>query len=307
LQETVHTFTALWVGRSLTGLGVGGIYPLTYSLISDIVTARERAAAAAWVGLAEGVGMAAGTLLAGNLGTAEGSLLGSQGWRLPFVLAALPNFALVPLFWIVCQEPARGGGEEALQSELEQGLVYNRRIKLSDYKIIFSNRTNIYFILQSIPGTIGWGMLPFWMIDYYHDQKGVSIPLATNLMIVVGLGMIAGGFVGGLVGNWLHRKNPRYLPLLCGFTTLMGMAGFFVMINYPVPTPAGVAEMLGPLVVGVVAGFFITITSSNIRAIVLNVNPPENRGGGPENPPPAGGRKPAVCADGHPLSAGAAG
>jgi len=278
LTGYVHSYNQLLVVRALTGIGVGGIVPLIYSMIGDLVTQRERATAAAWIGLAEGLGMGIGTVLAGNLAESSFSFLGASGWRLPFVLAALPNFLLAPIFWFACQEPARGGGEKAIQKELNQGLKYTHRIKLSDYRLIFRNRTNLYFFYQSIPGTIGWGVLLFWMVTFYTMDKHVSIAMATNLFLLVGVGMILGGFFGGIIGDRLHRRSKKYMPLLCGYTTLAGLVLFLAMIHYPVPDHPTAFDLAGPLLIGVIGGFFITVTSSNIRAIVLNVNPPENRG-----------------------------
>ncbi len=278
LTGYVKTYEQLLIVRALTGLGIGGLLPIIYSMIGDLVSDRERSTAAAWIGLSEGLGMVIGMLMAGNLGGSSIELFGSQGWRLPFVLAALPNFILIPIFWFTCTEPSRGGGEAAIRKEIDMGIAYLKRIKLSDYIRIFRNRTNLYFFMQSIPGTIGWGVVPYWIITFYSVQKNVSIAVATNLSMVIGAGMILGGFVGGFTGNWLHQKNKSYLPLYCGITTLIGMSFFFIMIHFPMSKTPGAADMIGPLITGVIGGFFITITSSNIRAIVLNVNPPENRG-----------------------------
>jgi len=278
LTGYVDSYEQLLIVRSLTGLGIGGMMPLIFSMIGDLVSDKERSTAAAWIGLAEGLGLISGVLLAGNLGGSDIEFLGSTGWRLSFVIAALPNFLLVPIFLITCKEPLRGGGESAIKKELDRGHSYLRRIKPADYITIFKKRTNLYFFLQSIPGTIGWGVLPYWLITYYAVEKGVKIADATNLSILVGLGMIVGGFFGGMSGNWLHRKKKSYLPIYCGITTILGMGMFYVMIHYPMVSDPTISDMIGPMVTGSIAGFFITITSSNIRAIVLNVNPPENRG-----------------------------
>ncbi|HUT53178.1 MAG TPA: MFS transporter [bacterium] len=278
LTGYVHTYEQLLAVRVLTGLGVGGMMPLIFSMIGDLVSERERSTAAAWIGLAEGLGMAVGMVMAGNLGASHFTFLGTSGWRLPFVLAALPNFALAPMFWLTTAEPTRGAGEKALRKQIEKGAEYTRRIRLSDYPIILGNRTNLYFFMQSIPGTIGWGVLPYWIITFYATRKNVSIPMATNLSLLIGVGMMLGGFAGGIIGNLLHARNKKYLPLLCGVTTLLGFGFFLAMVHYPLPPAPTFLDMAGPLAVGIIGGFLITITSSNIRAIVLNVNPPENRG-----------------------------
>ncbi|OGP60626.1 MAG: hypothetical protein A2V67_14430 [Deltaproteobacteria bacterium RBG_13_61_14] len=278
LTGYVRSFEELFLIRALTGLGIGGLMPLIYSMIGDLVTDKERATASSWIGLAEGVGLALGMAVAGNLvERTDVAFLGASGWRLPFVLAALPNFILAPLFLLLAKEPPRGGGERSIQKELAQGLEYKRRIKLRDYLTIFRNRTNLYFILQAVPGTIGWGVLPNWVVAYYQE-KNVSAALATNLNLLIGLGMILGGFFGGILGDRLHRRNKKYSPILCGITTLLGLAFFLAMLHWPLPDHPAVADMAGPLAIGIVGGFLITVTSSNIRAIVLNVNPPENRG-----------------------------
>lgn len=279
LTGYVRTYQELFIIRSLTGLGIGGIMPLIFSMIGDVVSERERTTAAAWVGLAEGLGQAGGMLLSGNLSESPITFLGASGWRLPFVIAAIPNFFIVPIFWLACREPVRGGGEIELKKYLEMGREYTRRIKLGDYISILKNRTNLYFFLQSIPGTVGWGVLPNWIIAYYVMEKKVPISLATNLMFILGLGMIMGGFFGGIIGNKLHAINKKYSPILCGVTTLLAVVFFFLVLHYPLPPiVVNVAQMTGPLLLGIVAGFLVTITSSNVRAMVLNVNPPENRG-----------------------------
>jgi len=231
----VDSYAELLVVRALTGLGIGGMLPLIFSMVGDLVTDKERPSAAAWFGLAEGMGMALGQMMAGHLGSTDFTFLGAEGWRAPFVLVALPNFLLAPLFMLICKEPPRGGGEDSIQAELDRGLEYKRRIKLSDYKVIFSRRTNLYFVLQGIPGTIGWGVIPYWTVMFFVTEKGVPKPTATNLSIIIGGAMILGGLVGGLVGSKLHQRDKRLVPILCGVTTIIGMAFFLLMFSLPMP------------------------------------------------------------------------
>lgn len=278
LTGYVRSYNELLLVRSLTGIGIGGIMPLIYSIMGDLVSERERSTASAWLGLAEGIGLGGGMILAGFLAESDVKLLGTTGWRLPFVLVALPNFFVVPLFWFFSKEPMRGGGEDSIKTALQKGKEYTRKIQLSDYWAILKRKTNIHFFLQSIPGTVGWGVLPAWMITFYHVTKEVSIATATMINTIVGVGMIAGGFIGGIWGNSLHKKDKRYLPMFCGITTLAGVVFFYILFHYPIPEAPSMRDFIGPLVVGVIGGAFITMTGSNVRAIVMNVNPPENRG-----------------------------
>ncbi len=47
-----------------------------------------------------------------GFGTLFGMIMAGMiaGWRLPFILAAVPNFILAPLFYFIAEEPKRGRG-----------------------------------------------------------------------------------------------------------------------------------------------------------------------------------------------------
>ena len=280
--QTASQFVAL---RALTGIGIGAVLPLTYSLIGDLFTARERPSAAAWIGLADGIGIAGGQLLAGMMGPV-------QGWRLPFILVAIPNLVIAVLFLFMADEPKRGSGEEALHAAVEAGAEYTERIHLSDLKKLFSNKTNLLLFFQGIPGSMPWGFFFTFLVDFYHSNKGYSVQDATLLVTVFGGGAILGGFVGGLLGGWLYKKKPAYLPALCGTSILLGIAPILVIVNWAdapgSPTQRAMEVLAGaaaagsniliPALLGIVGAFIATMTSSNVKAVLIDVNPPENRG-----------------------------
>jgi MFS family permease len=85
LTGFVQTYGQFFWIRALTGIAIGGALPITYSLVGDYFSHRQRASASAFIGFAQGLGIAGGQLLAGFIGP-------SLGWRLPFIIVALPNF-----------------------------------------------------------------------------------------------------------------------------------------------------------------------------------------------------------------------
>ncbi|HVE83827.1 MAG TPA: MFS transporter [Myxococcales bacterium] len=280
--KNVDQFVVL---RALTGFGIGAVLPLTYSLIGDLFSARGRPVAVAWMGLATGIGIAVGQVFAGLAGP-------TLGWRVPFIAVAVPNLVLSVLFALTAKEPGRGSAETELKSALEHGAEYEERIKLEDLKTIFSNRTNLLVFFQGIPGSMPWGFFFTYLVDYYHANKGFSVEAATLLVSVFGVGAILGGFVGGLMGGRLYEKRTAYLPLICGIGVLGGLFPLMAVVNWssaPVDplaaalsaldqVKAGGAGIAGPAALGFVGALIATLPSSNVKAVLMNVNPPENRG-----------------------------
>ena len=81
LSGFADTYTQFFIMRALTGIGIGGIIPLTYSLLGDYFSSKERIKIVTLIGLSAGTGIAVGQLTAGILGD-------SFGWRLPFIIFA---------------------------------------------------------------------------------------------------------------------------------------------------------------------------------------------------------------------------
>ncbi len=271
LTGFAQSYGQLFWLRALTGIGIGGALPLVYSLIGDYFSPRMRPAATAYMALAMGLGIAVGQLLAGFIGP-------SYGWRLPFILVAVPNFGLGLVFWLTIREPQRGKTEESLKDLIEAGEVYTAKISWPEYKNLFRIKTNLLVFLQGIPGTVPWGVFFIFLNDYLSQNKGYSVETATLIIMVIGGAAIFGGFLGGLLGQKLYNLNPKYLPLLCGSTTLIGIIPTAILINIPDQTGVAHPQMLLPLMAGFLTGFIISITGPNVKAMLLNVNAPETRG-----------------------------
>jgi len=271
LTGFTRNYEELFWARALTGLGLGGALPLVYSLLGDYFSARARAAATAITGFAMGIGIAAGQVLASMIGP-------TLGWRLPFILVAAPNLVLIGVLAAVMREPARGGTEEALKELVERGEVYAERVDWARWKAIFRTRTNALVFLQGLPGTVPWGIFFTFLNDFYAQDKGYSVERAVLLVMAIGVGALAGGLVGGLWGNRLYNRNPAYLPILSGVTALLGIPPTLVLINLPAHAGGGAPPMALPLVLSLVTGFVISIPSSNVKAMLINVNAPEIRG-----------------------------
>ena len=247
--------------RLLTGIGVGGIYPITFSLLSDYVSDRHRAKACAGVDIAWGLGMLSGPLLAGI------ALQTEFGWRLAFILAAMPSFPLLALYAWLAREPERGATEAGHRPGDNQAAF-----GLADIKQIFANRSNVLLFLQGIPGSVPWGVLPFWIISYFREDRGFGLANATATWEVFGVATVAGGLLWAVAGDSLFRRRAAYPAILCTLVILAGMVPLYLLVNIEWP------GMLHYLALAVCGGLLISVASANVRALLMNVNTPNHRG-----------------------------
>ena len=270
-KQFTQTYEQLLVLRILTGLGVGGIFPLTFSLVGDYFRAEHRAFVNALIGAAWAIGQIFGQTLAGLVAS-------SMGWRFPFIIIASPNFLLVLLFALLAKEPKRGAKEEGIGELVKEGAEYTEKIKLKDFAVIFRNRTNLLSFLQGIPGSIPWGILPFYLITYYETVKHFSKEASTILTLVFGVGITVGGVLGGWVGERMYKRNPRILPVFCGCAVMGGVLPTILLLAMQFPAQPTVANLLWPAIFGLFGGVIVSLPSANVKTVLLNVNRPEHRG-----------------------------
>lgn len=67
-------------------------------------------------------------------------------------------------------------------------------------------RVAVVLLLQGLFGCLPWGVVQTYINDYLHQQKGLSVELATTVITVFGVGcafgVIAGGAAGQALYNW---------------------------------------------------------------------------------------------------------
>ena len=261
LTGFVENYQQFFWLRALTGIGIGAIIPITYSLLADYFPSNMRSAATGYLGLVVGLGIGGGQLLAGLTGP-------EYGWKISFIIVSVPNFIFLLLYAIFATEPARGKSDGNINDIT--------KINLSIIKQLISKKTNILVFLQGIAGTVPWSVFFVYLTDYLAQDIGYSVQMASLVVFVIGLSAMIGGFAGGLIGNKLYNINPKYQPLLSAVCTFIGMVPTAFLINLsPVESNTSV---IYPLVLGIFSGFFITITAPNMKAVLMNVNHPNTRG-----------------------------
>ena len=171
LTGFVQTYEQFFWLRALTGIGIGAIIPITYSLIGDYFPSNVRSSITGYLGLVVGLGIGGGQLLAGMIGP-------EYGWKLPFVIVAAPNFIILLLYALFGTEPKRGQSDENVSSISD--------INLSVIRKIFSKKTNVLVFLQGAAGTVPWAVFFVYLTDYLAQDIGYTIQTASFVVFVIG-------------------------------------------------------------------------------------------------------------------------
>ena len=270
LTGFAESYHQMFFLRVLTGIGIGGSVPIAFSLIGDFFTEKTRPRAQAWYDAITTIGVLLGMIIAGFLGPA-------LGWRVPFMIVSAPNFLFV-IGMLFAKEPPRGAGEQEIREYMIEGKQYKGSLRLKDYLRLLKVPTNIWLFLQGIPGTVAWGIIPFYLIVFYQRYKHFPVQLGTVLLIILGLGTVLGKLLGGLIGNSIYLKKRSLLPIFLGVMQLIGVVPILITLMWPAPQNPTIKDLLVPGIFGFLGALLISTSGPNVRAILMNVNLPEHRG-----------------------------
>ncbi|KAG1658249.1 hypothetical protein FOA52_008509 [Chlamydomonas sp. UWO 241] len=255
--------------RILTGVSVGGVFPLIYSLLGDLFPIQQRASVSAFITIATGAGVFCGQLLSAWIGPASGD------WRLPFVVV---NAITVPVAFAMVattKEPPRGCCEETFQKSWAtgDGVAYSERISWAKIRTLLKVPSNWCIILQGLPGSLPWGMVLVFLNDFLQIENGFSTGTATLIITVFGFGAAVGVVGGGILGQWLFNRRKEWNAWLSGITTWLSIGPAMFLVNVPLKPRLALT-----LVIGFLGGALATTSSPNIKAVLIGVNLPETRG-----------------------------
>lgn len=268
LTAYVTSYWQLLAMRFLTGIGIGSIIPIGYSLIADMFEEEKRGRGYAYIETAFGFGTLFGMIIAGLIAS----------WRTPFIIAAVPNFILAPLFYIIAEEPKRGEGEKELREVLEKGYEYTYRLNKEALKKSLKTKTNILIFLQGIIGTVPWGVIMYWLISFFIVTRGMEKSTATFVLLIVGISSIIGSLVGGFVGDYFEVRQRGGRAVITGLAIFIGMIAAIGLILYPLPSKLTSIHWIALTLYSLALVQFVSYAGPNVRAIVSQVNLPEDRG-----------------------------
>lgn len=266
LTAFAQNWTQFFILRVLTGIGIGVVFPLAFSIVSDLYKEEERGKATSIVASSLSLGVLLGVIVASLIYEFTGN------FRLPFIVVAVPNWILALVYLIFIPDVKRGASEKGIEELIKAGYVYPRTINIRDYLNLVKIKTNLLLFLQGIAGTIPWGAIPYFLIAFLMGKRDLSQSEATFIYFLFGIGNLLGIILGGFIGGFLYKIKPRYTPLFCSISTLIGATLAYIVFAH-IPSKA----FWEFAVIGTLASFFSSLTGPNVKMMLMNVNMPENR------------------------------
>jgi MFS family permease len=263
-----QNFASLFLARLCSGGCMSGSVPVVFSLLGDLFATEERNAASSGFTAMMGLGIAAGQVYAGMVGP-------TKGWQYPFYVSAVLQLTVVLMIALWVAEPVRGGKEKALQNIFKSGNKYDRQLTLEGFiHAMHKNASNSILLWQGFFTSLPWGIVFVFLNDYLSQEKGFTVPEATFMVMLFGVGCAIGGIAGGHVGQLFMMRNRSYLPLYMAAATFLGIFPFLVLLNSNFPMHNGYSAKI----LSILGGCLASLPSVNVRPCILNVNPPETRG-----------------------------
>jgi len=224
VSGTATSFTYLLVTRIFLGGVTAVASPAVASLTGDFFPARERARIYGLILAGELVGTGAGFFVSGEVS----ALI---DWRWSFYLMALPSAALAFAIWRYLPEPRRGGqgwigigdrgraseGEVARRQIRRAGITPRRELVLREDPRGLSIWWAVYYLmciptyrLLVVASALGYyffaGIRGFAMI-YLTEHYGVSQGTLSALVVIIGLGALAGVLAGGRLSRLMLDRG----------------------------------------------------------------------------------------------------
>lgn len=217
----VQSFPLMVATRILAGLSAGGLVPIAFAIVGDLVPIGGRQVAMGRLLLA---------IMTGNLlgATSAGIIADLFGWRAVFTAMAIVAFAILA----IAIPGLRGVGD--------RGGGFDVASVRSGYRAIFKNPlSKICYIAVFVEGALMYGLFPH-LAALFHamGETRASIP-----------GLVIGGFaVGGVAYSlrvgWLLRTFGETTMMRIG-SVIMGLTIAFIALRAPWPVDVVDFVLLG--------------------------------------------------------------
>ncbi|MCP4763727.1 MAG: MFS transporter [archaeon] len=227
----VIDFWQIFLFRIIGAVATGVTTPVLFSYFSDVIDPDSRSKPFAYWGLiyiiasstAGGFALAFNQIPTHLIDTESGGISERiafismnhsdllHTWRYPFVILGIVALIVTVLAIFIVKEPKRAGSEKFFEDLSPDELKYSYRIKISDLKIIFQKKSNLFLILNFFD-VIGQGVLFSFIFPLINLEMGISTSDIEGILflLVVGIfGFLIGMFLGPIIFAHIGDKKVQ--------------------------------------------------------------------------------------------------
>jgi len=263
------------------GLGVGGLLPIAYSLLTETIPARNRGTI---VVLVAGVGTALGFLLASN---AADWLIPHYTWRIMWFLGMPTGVLLILLNRWIPESPrfllANGRDDEARECMAEFGVEVVESSELSEeavigHELLGRGFTTVFrppfgaITLALILYGLGWGLVNFGFITWLPAKlaaEGLATTHVTSILAHAALFAVPGSvLVAWLYGRWSAKWTMALVAGVSAVVLLLFATEAHRLASNQTLLTVLIVALLVPLwgVVSVLAPYAAEVYPTAVRA-----------------------------------------
>jgi MFS family permease len=206
LTAFVHSYDSLNLRHAALGIGEASFGIFAPAMLADFYPEDQRNRVLTIFNIAVPVGAALGYLTGGFVGQ-------HFGWRMSFVVSAVPGIAIALLIALIMKEPARAARPTG-KAKLEKGIVLSL-LRNKPYLCSIGGYAMVTFTL----GGISW-----WMPSFLERVDGRSQQSAGFIMgaITVAAGLL-GTITGGTLAQKWSKRNAAALYLVPAWGAILAL------------------------------------------------------------------------------------
>jgi MFS family permease len=209
LVGLTQNFSQLLVVRVISGIGLGCLMPATFSIMADTFAPKIRGR---MLGLLESVGILGIIVFTVGLGR----LATPETWRYGFLILGVASIISGVIILLFVDEPLRGEAEPEMHGQLTLEDSQKYTAQISDIKKVLSIPTIRVAILQGLAGSMPWVIMGAFLILWLVEERGLSTQVAPMVFGAMIVGTAISNIIGGVLGDWADKKNPKYGRTIVG-------------------------------------------------------------------------------------------
>ena len=229
LSGMAWNFVSFFLIRLGVGVGEASCAPAANSMIGDMYPSKKRARALGLFMLGLPIGSLACFALVGWMAQ-------KYGWRVPFMVAAVPGFIIAFLAFYL-REPVRGSQETyKIDAATPVDRPYRRVMAIPTLWWIILSGASVNFAAYAMGS-----FLPSLMIRFHHVNVAQAGLVAAVVLGVTGL---LGLTVGGWVADKIHSIFPSGRLMLGAVCLLLAAPLLFMGLTSPAGDVVGTTVLL---------------------------------------------------------------